>query len=119
MSKIDPKRRVEPVPRTAFDQINAQQVADSQRVAEATASLAAERRASLRSRAGQWEESDEQLACPACDARYDFGDECPECHVGLVSEAFVHLFRPEASPWERLVARVGELFGIRAAGGDQ
>jgi len=30
----------------------------------------------------------ESLICPACHTRYTFGNECIECDVTLVSEAF-------------------------------
>lgn len=102
------------VPTTGFDQLNAQQVADSQRVSRSTAALAASRRASLRSRAGQWEPSAEPLACPACKTEYDFGDACPDCDVDLVGVSVVHLFEPAKTPFGVLLASLRARFGIRA-----
>lgn len=44
--------------------------------------------------------ADEDMACPACDERYLFGFECPDCGGLLVSESLIG-FNPRALAWQR------------------
>lgn len=37
--------------------------------------------------------SNEILACPICDSRYSWGNDCPACHVELVGESLVGAYR--------------------------
>ena len=44
--------------------------------------------------------ADEEMACPACDERFLFGFECPDCGALLVSESLIG-FNPKALAWQR------------------
>lgn len=44
--------------------------------------------------------ADEEMACPACEERYLFGFECPDCNALLVSESLIG-FNPAALAWQR------------------
>jgi hypothetical protein len=44
--------------------------------------------------------ADEELACHACDERYDFGNSCPDCDVELVSISLSE--QPDVVPQSRL-----------------
>ncbi len=106
----DINRSIEGNPASGFSQANPQELADSKRVQRAADALGANRRASLRSRAGLWQPSDEPMACPTCDERYDFGDLCPTCGTDLVGVSVVHLFKPGPTAWSRLVGGLRNLF---------
>jgi len=35
----------------------------------------------------------EILACPICDSRFEWGTDCPDCHIELVGESVVAAYR--------------------------
>ena len=51
----------------------------------------------------------EDLVCPSCRSRYDFGHTCPECGVVLVGESCLPLVEPEKPLYRSATPRALEL----------